>query len=66
MMAIYVAYTTNWVGAIEVPLGANMIPKRAALELEYSAIVPMYSEYALLRKKRFGYVCSFPKQRTHT
>ena len=60
MMAIYVAYTTNWVGAIEVPLGANMIPKRAALELEYSAIVPMYSEYTLLRKKTLWFCLFLP------
>ena len=36
------------VGVIEVPLGVNVIPKGTALG--YSAINPMYSAYALLRK----------------
>ena len=48
MMMIYMIYAANWADVIEVPLGANVIPKGTALE--YSAIVPMYHVYALLRR----------------
>ena len=40
MMMICMIYAANWVDVIEVPLGANVISKRAALE--YSTIVPMF------------------------
>ena len=63
MMMIYMIYAANWVDVIEVPLGANVISKRTALE--YSAIIPMFSVYALLRKNVLV-ILSFPKQRTHT
>ena len=63
MMMIYMIHAAKWVDTNEVPLGANVIPKRTALE--YSAIIPMYSVYTLLRKNVLV-LFSFPKQRTHT
>ena len=58
-------YAASWVNnAIEVPLGANLIPKGTALEC--SVIIPMYSACDLLRKKRILVRFSFPKQRPHT
>ena len=40
MMMIYIIYAANWVGIIEVPLGANVIPKWMALE--YSVNISLY------------------------
>ena len=39
MMMIYVINAANRVGTVEVPLGANLIPKGTALE--YSAVIPL-------------------------
>ena len=54
MMMIYMIYAANWADVIEVPLGANVIPKGTALE--YSAIIPMYYVHALLQKNVFSYI----------
>ena len=55
MMMIYMIHAANWVDLIEVPLGANVIPKGA--EFRCSAIIPMCSAYDRLRlrmEERFG------------
>ena len=48
MMMIYIIYAANWVGIIEVPLGANVIPKGTALE--YSVNIPL----SILRTVFYG------------
>ena len=67
-------HAANWVGTIEVPLGANVIPKGAALE--YSANISLcilqgpafcFLNYYMrsFMEERFSSPF-FPKQRTHT
>ena len=51
MMMIYIIYATNWVGSIELPLGATVIPKW--LVLEYSVNISLCILYTFFYGRTF-------------